>query len=455
MSYLIVPQQVTATSATIWIGAINTNPGRVQLAVVSHTDRQLLDVCLSPWVSDNGRNRLDYQRVIVDHLAPRQRYSLQLLIGGAVQANATVTTLPSQLPAASEKPFTVLLGSCFYGEEDQEGSVGRMYLRLQGTDERPEIKFLCGDQVYLDNPWPLTTFGLMSRAKLQHLFFEKYRKNWTQGDHDVAFGFQQLLKHGANFFVSDDHEYWNNAPDPGLVGLVNTLTPTQRIMWFEVARELFHMFQSVRPLTMFSIPLPGGSDARLSFCVADTRVNRLPNCQQFMSNADLSAIGQWINTLTGPGVLVVGQLMLYEKAGPFNIKARFDRSLPDYPQYDDLVQYLKASRHSIMVLTGDVHFGRVARCSLNPALGTELIEVISSPMQLVKGAPGVWKLARARPAFPYIETEKDYAIGNNHFSTLEFFSEGSGSVGVRVKYWPIASDGTVPRSTLVYQRTLR
>ena len=44
-----------------------------------------------------------------------------------------------------------MLGSCFFAREDPNGNVGRTYMNLPSA-ARPHIKFLCGDQVYLDNP---------------------------------------------------------------------------------------------------------------------------------------------------------------------------------------------------------------------------------------------------------------------------------------------------------------
>ena len=55
-------------------------------------------------------------------------------------------------------------------------------------------------------------------------------------------------------------------------------------------------------------------------------------------------------------------------ASPGSLTERLaDLGLPDYEQYEDLVRILCRTRHSVVILTGDVHFGRVARCSLRRA----------------------------------------------------------------------------------------
>jgi len=64
------------------------------------------------------------------------------------------------------------------------------------------------------------------------------------------------------------------------------------------------------------------------------------------------------------------------------LKGHFgDWNLPDFDQYHRLARILARSVHSLVILTDDVHYGRIARCVL-PS-GSELIEIISSPMSLV------------------------------------------------------------------------
>jgi hypothetical protein len=86
---------------------------------------------------------------------------------------------------------------------------------------------------------------------------------------------------------------------------------------------------------------------------------------------------QWIQNLPGPGVLVVGQPVFSGKAG--FLRGSFgDWNLPDYSQYGQLARLLVQSPHSIVILSGDVHYGRIAWCT--PTSGGELIEVILQMM---------------------------------------------------------------------------
>jgi hypothetical protein len=488
----MVPHQVSDTTATIWVGAADEKDDVRQKSVSIELDdgseKNVTELNSSDWQRwesyspgdedsyhaldrllhgllpkfDPIMRTLDYQRVTVEQLEPRTSYSLKLRVENQERPigadrhlrEGRVTTLPEMLPSESEKPFTVLLGSCFYGPNDRHGMVGATYHYLS-EDRRPDIKVLCGDQVYLDNPWYDTSLrynggnakpGLF-RAKL----LEKYLKNWEQVNGEDA-GFRQLLKDGANYFCSDDHEFWNNAPNFGGVGFINTLSRGQRCWWHKAARELFEAFQSLEPLMLFDV-------GRLSFCIADTRINRTINRERFMSTEHFEALKQWIVGLQGPGVLVVGQPMLtgvtsvrrsLGEEPTRTIWSFLDRNLSAYAQYRELVERINRSDHSVVVLTGDVHFGRFA--CVKPERDSddaEFAEVISSPMQLVvakiklfekaKGLSGHYKAA---PTDHFAITEsQQLARDKNHFVTVEFSYRNDEKVKMEVRSWPIIEFG--------------
>jgi hypothetical protein len=312
---------------------------------------------------------LDYQRVEVKALRPGTSYALKLRVDNQSVIGlerhlrqGRVATLPAVLPDKDEKPFTLLLGSCFYGPHNQEGMVGATYHYI-AEGQRPDIKVPCGDQVYLDNPWHETTFrsygGNQKPGLFRAMLFQKYLDNWTQVRGEDA-GFRHLLKDGANYFCSDDHGFWNNAPNFGAVGLAGTLPKGQREWWFQQATRLFRVFQLPSPLIRFDVD-------PLSFCIADTRINRDTKGEGFMDDEDLRTVGRWIEGLRGPGVLVVGQPVLVEGNGITKsllgkgligaIGSYVDRGLPHYARYEELVCYIRSSDHSVVMLTGDVHDG--------------------------------------------------------------------------------------------------
>jgi len=484
MALIVVPHTVGTSTANVWVGA--TGKDLDSRTVTLEFDdgeggggvKELHPSSWERWRSWLPEDReayrswrrleifkptvrtLAFRRVDIGPLKPRTPYELRLKVDGQIGDSedplrkARVTTLPEELPRKGEKPFTLLLGSCFYQPLDSSGRVGALYDRLP-EEERPDVKILCGDQVYLDNPWPLTTLfwygGFSAPGVFRARLFKKYLATWTHSPAEGA-GFRRLLANGANYFCSDDHEFWNNAPNFGGVGMINTLTDKDRKWWFKEATRLFRAFQAPKPLERFDV----GS---LSVCVADTRIDRDPAGNQFMCEEHLQEVKQWIHGLEGPGVLALGQPLLTKETvhqrdtGALKglrgrlVPVSFDRTLPDYHrQYEALVGQIRSSRHSIVVLTGDVHFGRFAHGELRPGSEGKMVEVIASPMQAVSG------LRWTKPLFGgYEDAPTDRFPGlrsckatdrQNHFATVRFSSNGGGQVDMEVKYWPIpATEG--------------
>ena len=444
MPYLLVPHEVSATQATIWIGAVDERVGGEALTCEPGAGRHPLDEGWERWETRPGGRSIAFQRVTVSGLRPRTTYSLALHAGGHIEASGTVTTFPESLPGPGERPFVVLLGSCFYAREDKTGRAGNAFFHVPAA-LRPDVKFLSGDQVYLDAPWLHFLVDTHSEEQMREEFLDTYLRSWSQ--QGPAMGLGELLRHGATYFCSDDHDLWNSAPNKCIYAR-DTWTDSGRDRWLRVARDLYRVFQSTALVRRFSV-------GTLSFLVLDTRLERRADRSQFMPPESMLAVEEWISGLNGPGVLVCGQPIFAERAG---IKGHLtDWELPDYDQYPSLVRLLAATRHSIVILTGDVHFGRVATCRL-PS-GLELLEVISSPLALVdKAVGGSWK--KAPDFFPSfdipgmvkapVQTET-YALTDNHFLTLEFSAMGGG-VSVVVRAWPITEGGTIERSTVVYRR---
>jgi hypothetical protein len=436
MSFLIVPNEVYANDATIWVAAINEalDPANAVLEYDSNT--KTLTGGWHDFETADRKNRIRYQRVTLNDLSPRKKYSLALRVGGNIKADGSITTIPYRLPLASERPFTVLLGSCYYGREDKTGAVGQTYLQLP-TDARPDVKFLCGDQVYLDQPFQDFLNPFHGKDWLEARSFRTYSDTWTQST--PAGGFSQLLKHNANFFTSDDHEFWNNAPDIGLNVPLFTTTEKRRQEWLDIGHELYRIFQT-----------PPGFPVKfkvepLSFCIAETRFNRGSGgggTGELMPQPALEDIGNWAANLAGPGVLVVGQ-PFFEDTG--SIK---DYGLPDFKkQYEQLTRYLRDAQHSIVILTGDVHYARIAVATLRPELGTKLYEVISSPLQLVPGGGSNYKAAPQ--VFGSVVSQPEFSLKRNHFLTLEFTAPSAQRASMLVRFWPIIQNGMPLQSQII------
>ncbi len=447
LRHLLVPQAATSRSAAVWVGAFIDPPQALELEIGAQ--RVVLDD--GEWTEWQGRDHPAAwtQVVVVEGLEPGRRYPARLLDGSVERAKAVAVTLPEGLPPLGATPFTCLLGSCFAHMGDPAGAAGAAYAALPAGC-KPDVKLLTGDQVYLDAPFPRYLYNVFAGDDLRAELLATYLATWTQGGDGR--GFAELLRTGATYFTSDDHEIWNNAPLP---------TATVRATWWPFGdRGAAWLEQATALYDGFQMP-PEARDiqvGRLSIRVLDTRMARTRDRSEFVSAAEMTALGEWVADLDGPGVLVIGQPIFVEPAG---FKGNFtDFGLADFDQYNDLIQILMSSQHDLVVLTGDVHYGRVSGCSL-PS-GANLVEVIASPFALVDprvggrwhGPPQVF------PAVPVpgvtqrpIWHEPAHQLAVNQFATLEFSADGM-HVLTSVRAWPIPPLGQPPTSELVFQRRL-
>jgi hypothetical protein len=441
--YFITAREASAESVYLWVAAVDEPAQTLSLAPANLTPALPPLDSWTVW-PPQGPPRVRHWEVQVTGLTARKTYAFALLADNRQVASAQVTTLPNELPVLSntEKPFTVLLGSCFAQREDSEGKVGNTFFHMPHP-LTPDIKVLAGDQVYLDSPWWKYLANHYDGDELRDRLLAQYTATWGQKD-----GFARLLGEGANFFTSDDHEYWNNAPNAGAY-VRNTWQDKDRKVWLDTAKQLYRTFQTPRSIQEFTV-------APLSFFIVDTRINRDSDQGQFLPKPDFERLETWVKSLRAPGVLVIGQPIFWRPVTRRIKGSLFDWNLPDFKQYQDLVAVLSASPNSIIILTGDVHFGRVAYGRLRS--GAELVEIISSPLSLVdKSAGGEWD--EAPPTFPAVRpedvtremlarsqviTEASFQATDSHFLTLEFARKG-GRVNLNLRYWPMFAEGKVPR----------
>lgn len=282
-------------------------------------------------------------------------------------------------------------------------------------------------------------------------FLKNYAGTWSQSG-DVE-GFQHLLRGGANLFTTDDHEFWNNAPFPSFA--VNTYTAGGRRAWWELASGLCDAFQT---------PAAEGSVRRFTIgafeiLVADTRLGRSGDRTTFLDPAEMDQLVGWIRALKAPSVLVVGQ-PLFEKTTGWSGHVA-DWNLPDFEQYAVLCRALLSSPQPLIILTGDVHFGRVAR-AITPD-GLELIEVIASPLSLVTGGgepawhePPPLFPAEALPGVSQIPIVPltSWRRARNHFVTIELWANG-GRLCFRVRTWETRPEPNAPPGPVVYEHALQ
>jgi hypothetical protein len=299
-------------------------------------------------------------------------------------ANATPATLyprtmPSKLDDDGDQTLRILLVSCFDWREDRAGRAGRLITRIP-VSERPDLTVLMGDQVYLDLP-TLANFR-KDAAWLAVKFEQDYRRTWEADE-----GLRKILRASPSLCLPDDHEYWNNFPNPSPF-VQNTWTQDGRRNWRLAASALFEAFQQPWPTppgepTIFDIP-------PLSFFLADSRTHReektAGRSPQAFGEPTVAALDNWADRLELDdllGVFITGQ-SLFE--GPrHGLKGKIaDLQLANHRHYRKIMKSLARCPNrgrDILCVTGDLHFGRVSRAG-SSARG-HFFEVVSSPASLV------------------------------------------------------------------------
>lgn len=447
--FLAIPGAATSLTAQVRVVSTIADTARLADVALLHapSGRRWPLAAWQTWSAPGDpRTFVHFADVEIRELQPDRAYPLHLVANGQSRPIVQVRTLPASVPPVGQPPLIVMLGSCFCRRKDSAGEVGRTFAQLP-AGARPHLKILAGDQVYLDSPWyrfvPHQSPGTLGRT-----FLENYLSTWGQsGDQQ---GFQQLLGDGANYFCPDDHEFWNNAPF-ACTFASNTWTKNGRQQWRGLASDLYSIFQTDTSHQVLRV-------GDLEFLILDTRSSRSgpddPEPKRWlMSQGDFDVLENWVTGLRGPGFLVLGQPIFAKEAG---FLGRFaDWNYPDFSQYRDLCRVLLSSRQTIVVLTGDVHYGRFASATLRS--GAELIELISSPMALVDGsAGGDWNGAPdwfpttpgQVPARRRVETERSWKRFANHFVTLELNATGAG-LRLSVRSWETASPESVARGAYV------
>ncbi len=200
-----------------------------------------------------------------------------------------------------------------------------------------------------------------------------------------------ILSHGATWMLPDDHEFWNDYPFyKSLIPQLQALRLRHvRKAWDAVATDGVRNVQRSAAFETFSI----GKD--LSVCIADFRSNRDDN--GFTTPANLRKITKWASELRSPGLFIASQPLIVEENNT-------EKNLLSYKQqYAQLLKALAASGHDIVLLSGDVHFGRISTTQLgNEAKGPRLIEIIASPLSNLTYLNGIMSgKPKSKPAsFP-------------------------------------------------------
>jgi hypothetical protein len=440
-TYLLTPGAATSTTAELSAALLaldeRPRPPAATWIEERRTGRRTPIASWDEWLVPDASAGVLSARVTLTGLASRARETVDLVVDDAIVASAEATAMPDRLPGVGEKPLTIMLGSCFCAAEDRIGRVGRRFATLPGALV-PDLKLLCGDQVYLDAPFH-QFLRPHSRQGLAETFLRRYHDTWTQSGDDQ--GFRQVLSTAAALFTADDHEFWNNAPFPSFA--VNTWTSGGRRAWWDLSSALFAAFQNPQSSAVRQVDV-----GVLSLFMADTRVHRGGDRRTFLEPAEMQALKNWCGTLAWPGVLVLGQPAFAAKAGWRGHIA--DWNLPDFDQYAELCEAVLGAPQAVIMVTGDVHYGRVAQ--VLTSAGHEVLEVIASPMSLVTaGGAREWKSTPAMfpdEAIPGlvrhpIQPLATWQRAADHFLTLEFWQAGD-RLEMRIRTWETTPDAGTP-----------
>lgn len=383
-------------------------------------------------------------RVYTDEVAmpaPEARSEVRLVVGGATVATATVGAPPRSLPGPGERPYTVLVGSCYCASNDRGARVAKTAAAMARAGAQPDVTFLCGDQVYVDTP-PNYSWTAHPREELVEKFLGEYLKSWSDT------GLLPLLRMGATYLTSDDHEFWNEYPAKRGHGGRND-------DWESVTRALFRTFQRRREPPPFEA-------GEVSFFALDTRLDRDERLEDFSPPSRLAEVERWLEGLSGPGVLVLGETFFGELRsagasltrlmGGLIAQPTIEGTLLEYAQYRRLASALARSGKTVVLVAGDVHWGRLAECRLDN--GTRLLEVVSSPLTLVDSglsrlgrpwtkAPSPFEAGGLRGEVRTLDdpSGRPYRVEHDHFCTLEF-SRAPGGVRMAVRHWRVGDERT-------------
>ncbi|MGQ8367437.1 hypothetical protein [Glaciecola sp. 1036] len=387
----LIPHKVTTETGQLWVGTLDANQYKPLLSrVVIFKDNeqvQSIDIVRVQWEKpiENLSNRF-FTLLTIEGLSPNTKYTAVFyrqieheaseFVGDWLQLKtAYFTTLPLSLPTEENTAFTLSLSSCFYAHKD-DGNTANAFKALyhNGTQAvQPDIKFMVGDQVYLD-------IGIDSLSPLTNevrcRIADDYQEHWKVLDN--------MLRRGGTWMLPDDHEYWNDYPfyDGFIPTLFMLRIAKIRRAWKKASKNgVENIQQTTKPLEFFKI----GDD--ISFCIADLRSTRSKT--QFINKENFSKMIEWAKNLTTPGVLVIPQILIVEEN-------KTERNLLSFKsQYTKLINALADAKRDIVVLSGDVHFGRISSVKIGNH-GKKLIEVVASP---TSNLTGVNSVATAKPKY--------------------------------------------------------
>lgn len=368
------------------------------------------------------------------------------------QSTTSFRSVPAKVPSVLDGSFTVLLSSC-YSQSDDYGVFDNLSDRLV---HRPDLVLLVGDQVYMD--FPQLENVPSQQPAISKFFSDKYARHFLSREIGGR-GLHSLLQLAPTACIPDDHELWNNYPEPSEL-MRGTHNATQYGLLSTAARETFEDFQ-----------LGGGQRTAdgaqhftvdpLHFLLIDARFDRQRDAKAryglFTPNSERDLL-DWSQALQQAhaagefvvGVLAIGQILFDQKPGA--VGGEFDKNLHSYAQFQvvlTVIRTLATAGVPVLYLSGDVHYSRVSSARFAATGHQCLFEVISSPSSLLKPLP-------SSPSYPpstldanrFATVDGTYLDSGNMVSTLTFVRSGD-SLDVSVIHYSLNERSRTPHEAPV------
>ncbi len=463
--YQVIPRRLTYTNVGFWLGIWNEDLPDDVIEIRFSTRNGLVRNYFPPtnsWMKRGtpAEKRVWHRWVEFSglQLQPETEFKGELLVGGNVKAAGIGRTLPNRIPLKKNvedgltKPFTIFVGSCYLQRNDPDSKVSNAFMRLwRNPFLSPDIKFLCGDQIYFDNPYgdfiaenakdyPFRNYEKWFRERLTN----KYRRTWNK--------LSPLLSHGATYMMSDDHEYWNDYPYNTGAPWIFGMQPIASYLTY--IKKKTEQFAEAFQITHLNDTFKVGED--LDFFILDTRRNRSLVDDTFANPNDFASAMSWVRNLKSPGLLIMSSPIFVPRKNYVEEWYLFDyigdHNLPYFEnQFIPLAHALLESKVDIVVISGDPHFSRTAIAEIGGSNPHKIVEVISSAMATIDDAPGDPKpgpnfFPLPRQKHPTIQSatvqyrkysrineDEERAVDN--FVTVGFVRLPDGGIEMHVRSW--------------------
>jgi hypothetical protein len=235
---MVVQKDAERDRVHLWIGAVlygqetDTVDAHVDLVphgggparsrrVALHRFGMEAEKAVTCW--DRG-TRFFHTHVTFDGVAPDTWYGVAARVPdpahpqpARLEATCRARTLPAGL-AVGAPPLQVFAASCYDVDTDVHDRLDAAYRTLFADVPGPDLTWILGDATYADAPFWL--YASLARHTPRTYALLEYWAAWgMQYGPDVdpsggtrRPGMRSLLTNGPNWFVADDHEFWNNWP---------------------------------------------------------------------------------------------------------------------------------------------------------------------------------------------------------------------------------------------------